>query len=80
MPSRRTRVARQSSSLYSKIRSFRVGSRCLTQRSNHSIDAAPKWIVKAVAADGLQSALVSVYDDDLGNTLVVARQGDATVP
>ena len=32
-----------------------------------------RWIVKVLAMEGLQSNLVSVYDDDLGNTLVVSR-------
>jgi spermidine synthase len=40
---------------------------------------AVRWIVKAFANEGLPSKLVLIYDDNVGNTLVVCR-GPAAVP
>ena len=47
--------------------------------ADHPKSWTVRWIVQAFANEGLSSKLVSVYDDDLGNTLVVCR-GPAAVP
>ena len=49
--------------------------------ADHPKSWTVRWIVKALALEGLQSKLVSVYDDDLGNTLVVCRHTlEAVIP
>jgi len=47
--------------------------------ADHPKSWTVRWIRQAFAAEGRPSTLVSVHDDDLGNTLVVCR-GPAAVP
>lgn len=47
--------------------------------ADHPKSWTVRWIVQAFANEGRPSKLVSVYDDDLGNTLVVCR-GPAAAP
>jgi spermidine synthase len=59
------------------LRALKPGGLIVWNIADHPKSWTVRWIVKALAAEGLQSTLVSVYDDDLGNTLVVSRQANA---
>jgi spermidine synthase len=59
------------------LRALKPGGVIVWNVADHPTSWTVRWIVQALANDGLQSTLVSVYDDDLGNTLVVSRRADA---
>lgn len=55
------------------LRALKPGGVIVWNVADHPKSWTVRWIVEALTLEGLQPKLVSVYDDDLGNTLVVCR-------
>jgi 2-polyprenyl-3-methyl-5-hydroxy-6-metoxy-1,4-benzoquinol methylase len=55
------------------LRALKPGGVIVWNVADHSKSATVRWILQALTREGLKSSLVSVYDDDVGNTLVVGR-------
>lgn len=61
-------------------RALKPGGVIVWNVADHPKSSTVRWIARALALEGLQPKLVSVYDDDLGNTLIVGRHTPNAVP
>jgi len=63
------------------LRALKAGGVVVWNVADHPKSTTVRWILQSLTREGLKSSLVSVYDDDVGNTIVVGRHSrDAPAP